>query len=37
MDHHVEHESDDRDQQPDVHQARHPADIGDESVEPFYH
>jgi hypothetical protein len=37
MDHHVEHEPDHRDQQPDMNQAGHPADIGDESVEHFYH
>jgi hypothetical protein len=37
VDHHVEREADGRDQQPDVHQARHPADISEEPANRLYH
>jgi hypothetical protein len=37
VDDEVSHESGDRDEQPEVDEARHPSNVGDETTGHFYH
>jgi hypothetical protein len=37
VDDEVSHESGDRDEQPEVDEARHPSNVGDETTGRFYH